>query len=134
MKTFAGGKWALRLGVVAVIAFLCGSRAETQDPALKPTPADIATASRAADDLLKLRFSTPLFRLGSAKLIEQKVTFPGSGPDADPGVIVMAIDDEPGELPAIPRRHRGRRVEDAASRVRGPCPEPYRDHHGQEDE
>jgi pullulanase-type alpha-1,6-glucosidase len=39
------------------------------DPALKPTPADIATASRAADDLLKLRFSTPLFRLGSADLI-----------------------------------------------------------------
>ncbi len=66
------------------------------DPALKPTPADIATASRAADDLLKLRFSTPLFRLGSADLIEQKVTFPGSGPDADPGVVVMAIDDEPG--------------------------------------
>lgn len=66
------------------------------DPALKPTPADIATASKAADDLLKLRFSTPLFRLGSADLIEQKVTFPGSGPDADPGVVVMAIDDEPG--------------------------------------
>ncbi|WP_421734590.1 pullulanase-type alpha-1,6-glucosidase [Cellulomonas sp.] len=66
------------------------------DPALKPTPADIATASKAADDLLRLRFSTPLFRLGSADLIEQKVTFPGSGPDADPGVVVMAIDDEPG--------------------------------------
>ncbi|GEK22274.1 pullulanase-type alpha-1,6-glucosidase [Cellulomonas xylanilytica] len=66
------------------------------DPALKPTPADIATASRAADDLLRLRFSTPLFRLGSADLIEQKVAFPGSGPDADPGVVVMTIDDEPG--------------------------------------
>ncbi|WP_421743643.1 pullulanase-type alpha-1,6-glucosidase [Cellulomonas sp.] len=66
------------------------------DPALKPTPADIATASTAADDLLRLRFSTPLFRLGSADLIEQKVSFPGSGPDADPGVVVMAIDDEPG--------------------------------------
>ena len=36
------------------------------DPALKPTPADIATATAAADDLLRLRFSTPLFRLGSA--------------------------------------------------------------------
>ncbi|WP_315097161.1 pullulanase-type alpha-1,6-glucosidase [uncultured Cellulomonas sp.] len=66
------------------------------DPALKPAPADIATASAAADDLLRLRFSTPLFRLGSADLIEQKVTFPGSGADADPGVVVMAIDDEPG--------------------------------------
>ncbi|KQR16848.1 pullulanase-type alpha-1,6-glucosidase [Cellulomonas sp. Leaf334] len=66
------------------------------DPALKPTPADIATASKAAEDLLELRFSTPLFRLGSADLIEQKVGFPGSGPDADPGVVVMTIDDEPG--------------------------------------
>lgn len=66
------------------------------DPALKPTPADIATASRGADDLLRLRFSTPLFRLGSASLIEQKVGFPGSGPDADPGVVVMTIDDAPG--------------------------------------
>jgi hypothetical protein len=66
------------------------------DPALKPTPADIASASTAADDLLRLRFSTPLFRLGTADLIEQKVSFPGSGPDADPGVVVMAIDDEPG--------------------------------------
>lgn len=65
------------------------------DPALKPSPADIATASKAADDLLRLRFSTPLFRLGSADLIEQKVSFPGSGPDADPGVVVMAIADEP---------------------------------------
>ena len=70
------------------------------DPALKPTPADIATASKAADDLLKLRFSTPLFRLGSADLIEQKVGFPGSGPDADPGVVVMTIDDEPGWDPS----------------------------------
>ncbi|GCE75801.1 pullulanase-type alpha-1,6-glucosidase [Cellulomonas biazotea] len=66
------------------------------DPALKPTPADIATASAAADDLLRLRFSTPLFRLGSADLIEQKVTFPGSGPDADPGVVVMHVADEGG--------------------------------------
>lgn len=65
------------------------------DPALKPTPADIADASAAADDLLRLRFSTPLFRLGSASLIEQKVAFPGSGPDADPGVVVMTIDDTP---------------------------------------
>jgi pullulanase-type alpha-1,6-glucosidase len=70
------------------------------DPALKPTPSDIATASKAADDLLRLRFSTPLFRLGSADLIEQKVGFPGSGPDADPGVVVMTIDDAPGWDPS----------------------------------
>ena len=34
-----------------------------------------------------------LLRLGSADLIEQKVSFPNSGTDATPGVIVMLIDD-----------------------------------------
>jgi pullulanase/glycogen debranching enzyme len=73
------------------------------DPSLEPTPADIATASKAADDLLRLRFSTPLFRLGSADLIERKVSFPGSGADADPGVVVMRIDDRAGWDPATRR-------------------------------
>ncbi|NTW42496.1 MAG: pullulanase-type alpha-1,6-glucosidase, partial [Cellulomonadaceae bacterium] len=49
------------------------------DPALVPTPTDIADATGAAQDLLELRFSTDLFRLGSAALIEQKVTFPDGG-------------------------------------------------------
>ncbi|TDU87074.1 pullulanase-type alpha-1,6-glucosidase [Kribbella voronezhensis] len=67
------------------------------NPALKPTAADVATASAAAADLLKLRFSTPLFRLGSADLINQKVSFPLSGtPAAVPGVVTMHIDDTTG--------------------------------------
>jgi pullulanase-type alpha-1,6-glucosidase len=67
------------------------------DPALKPAAADVQTASAAAQDLLRLRFSTPLFRLGSADLIRAKVGFPVSGtPDAQAGVIVMRIDDTVG--------------------------------------
>jgi len=66
------------------------------DPALVPTPDDIAAASTAATELLELRSSTRLFRLGDAALIEQKVTFPGSGPDAAPGVVVMHVDDRAG--------------------------------------
>ncbi len=66
------------------------------DPALRPTADDVAAATEAAQDLLELRFSTDLFRLGDADLIEQKVSFPTSGPDADPGVIVMRIDDTVG--------------------------------------
>ncbi|WP_024287088.1 pullulanase-type alpha-1,6-glucosidase [Cellulomonas sp. KRMCY2] len=66
------------------------------DPALVPTPQDIAAATAAAQDMLRLRFSTDLFRLGDAGLIEQKVTFPNSGPDAAPGVIVMRVDDTVG--------------------------------------
>lgn len=67
-----------------------------QDAALKPTAADITTARAAADDLLRLRFSTPLFRLGDADLIRQKLTFPDAGADATPGVIVMHVDDTVG--------------------------------------
>ena len=66
------------------------------DPALVPAPADIARATAAAQDLLRLRFSTDLFRLGSAALIEQKVSFPNGGPDATPGVVLMRIDDTVG--------------------------------------
>ncbi len=66
------------------------------DPALVPAPEDIADASAAAQDLLRLRFSTDLFRLGSAALIEQKVSFPNGGPDAAPGVVVLRIDDTVG--------------------------------------
>ena len=40
-----------------------------------------------------MRDEVDLLRLGSADLIEQKVSFPNSGTDAAPGVIVMLIDD-----------------------------------------
>jgi pullulanase-type alpha-1,6-glucosidase len=66
------------------------------NPALAPSRQDIATASAAAEDLLRLRSSTDLFRLGSADLIEQKVSFPNGGPDATPGVVVMRVDDTVG--------------------------------------
>ncbi|WBQ08669.1 pullulanase-type alpha-1,6-glucosidase [Kribbella sp. CA-293567] len=64
------------------------------NPALKPSQADVRTAGAAAADLLKLRFSTPLFRLGTADLIKQKLSYPLSGtPAAKPGVVVLRIDD-----------------------------------------
>ncbi|MBD8078264.1 pullulanase-type alpha-1,6-glucosidase [Cellulosimicrobium arenosum] len=66
------------------------------DAALEPAPADIATASAQADDLLRLRHSTELFRLGDAGAIQQKVTFPDAGADQAPSVIVMSVDDTAG--------------------------------------
>ena len=63
------------------------------DPALKPSPADIAGGTAAALDLLRLKQSTELLRLGDASVIAQKLAFPGSGPDAAPGVITMTVDD-----------------------------------------
>ncbi|WP_366145593.1 pullulanase-type alpha-1,6-glucosidase [Cryobacterium sp.] len=67
-----------------------------EDPALVPTPADITAASHQAQDLLRLKQSTELFRLGDAKLITQKLSFPAGGPTQVPGVIVMRIDDTVG--------------------------------------
>ncbi len=66
------------------------------DASLKPTADDVATATAAAQDLLRLRFSTPLFRLGSAQAIEEKVSFPLGGPEQTPGVVVMRVDDTKG--------------------------------------
>ncbi|MCD5344980.1 pullulanase-type alpha-1,6-glucosidase [Agromyces sp. S2-1-8] len=67
------------------------------DPALKPTAADMAAAEASALDLLRVRSSVDLLQLGSAELIDQKVSFPNSGPDATPGVIVMQVDDLVGD-------------------------------------
>ncbi|WP_436408276.1 pullulanase-type alpha-1,6-glucosidase [Agromyces zhanjiangensis] len=67
------------------------------DPALKPTAEDIAAAEAAALDLLRVRSSVDLLTLGSAELIEQKVSFPNSGADATDGLIVMLIDDLVGD-------------------------------------
>ncbi|MFE1646822.1 pullulanase-type alpha-1,6-glucosidase [Microbacterium sp. P01] len=67
------------------------------DPALKPAASDIGSAEASALDLLRLRSDVQLLTLGSADLIREKVSFPGSGPDATPGVIVMLIDDLVGE-------------------------------------
>jgi len=65
--------------------------------ALKPTANQVHSATEQAQDLLRLRFSTPLFRLGSADQVNAKVTFPASGTaDAHPGVIAMRIDDTKG--------------------------------------
>jgi pullulanase-type alpha-1,6-glucosidase len=63
-----------------------------EDPALEPDATAIRTAHARADELLQIRFSSPLFRLGSAELIQDRVSFPGGGP----GVIVMRIDGRAG--------------------------------------
>ncbi|GGI44838.1 pullulanase-type alpha-1,6-glucosidase [Agromyces flavus] len=67
------------------------------DPALKPGASDIAAAEASALDLLRVRSSVDLLQLGTAELIEQKVSFPNSGTDATDGLIVMLIDDLVGE-------------------------------------
>jgi pullulanase/glycogen debranching enzyme len=65
------------------------------DPRLKPKPAHIRAAHEAALDLLRIRASSRLFRLGSAAAITSRVSFPVAGTwQQTPGVIVMSIDAE----------------------------------------
>ena len=67
------------------------------DPALRPDRSDIRSALEQSKTLLRLRRSSPLFHLGTAAAIKQKLTFPNSGPASTPGVIVMRIDDTVGK-------------------------------------
>nr|WP_300143892.1 pullulanase-type alpha-1,6-glucosidase [Propionicimonas sp.] len=64
------------------------------DARLKPEPEDIRRAHAQALDLLRLRSSTRLFRLGTAERVLAKVSFPVANSWHQlPGVVVMAIDD-----------------------------------------
>jgi len=62
------------------------------DPALKPTPADIAWTRDAFRDLLRIRASTPLFHLATAADVRERISFPASGPAQEPTVIAELID------------------------------------------
>ena len=44
-------------------------------------------------DQIRVRYSSPLFRLRSADEIHKRVTFHNTGPDQDPGLIAMTISD-----------------------------------------
>ena len=67
------------------------------DPNLKPRPGHLRRAHAAACDLLRIRASSLLFRLGDADDIQAKVSFPVSGTWAQrAGVLVMVLDDRAG--------------------------------------
>lgn len=62
------------------------------DPALKPAPRDIAWMRDAFRDLLRIRASTPLFRLRDADDIVRRLRFFNTGPAQEPTVIAAHLD------------------------------------------
>ncbi|MBM7841845.1 pullulanase-type alpha-1,6-glucosidase [Herpetosiphon giganteus] len=72
------------------------------DPALKPTPADMAFSYAHFQTMLQIRRSSELFRLSSAELIKQKLWFLNTGPEQVVGLVVMVLDDEVGEASDSP--------------------------------
>ena len=77
-------RWVIQAGLLA-------------RPDLTPSPSDIASARAQALDLLRARRSTPLLCLGRTDLVRERVSFPVCGPSAQPGVIIMVVDDGAGE-------------------------------------
>ncbi len=62
------------------------------DDGIRPTPADIAFTAAALQDLLRIRASTPLFRMRDADEVRRRLTFPNSGPQQNPLVLVGHLD------------------------------------------
>jgi pullulanase len=61
--------------------------------ALKPQSADLANSSAIFNEFLRIRKSSPLFRLQTADEVMRMVSFLNNGPSATPGLIVMRLQD-----------------------------------------
>ncbi|CAH9098703.1 unnamed protein product [Cuscuta epithymum] len=63
------------------------------DPSFEPQKSHIVAALENFCDLLKIRYSSPLFRLRTANAIQERVRFHNVGPSWVPGVVVMSLQD-----------------------------------------
>jgi len=70
------------------------------DRMLKPSRAVIDWTRRAFLDLLRIRASTPLWRLRTAQEVQQRLSFLNTGPGQQPGLIVGRLDGQ--GLPGTP--------------------------------
>ena len=68
---------------------------------LRPGHEEITTMLEHTKTMLRVRRSSPLFRLRSAEQVMGRVRFHNTGRDQRPGLIVMSISDEVERLPAI---------------------------------
>ncbi|XP_074366296.1 pullulanase 1, chloroplastic isoform X2 [Apium graveolens] len=71
------------------------------DPSFKPHSHHILAAVENLLNLLKIRYSSPLFRLKTANAIQERVQFYNTGPSWIPGVIVMGIEDGHNGIPGL---------------------------------
>ncbi|EOA19904.1 hypothetical protein CARUB_v10000153mg [Capsella rubella] len=72
-----------------------------QDPSFKPQSSHIVATLHNFLDLLRIRYSSPLFRLDTAKAIQERVRFHNTGPSSIQGAIVMSIQDGRKGIPSI---------------------------------
>lgn len=69
-------------------------RPRLADPALKPSPADIAWTRDAFRDLLRIRASSSLFRLRTGDEVKARLRLPNTGPDQVPTVLLGHLDGD----------------------------------------
>ncbi|CAH8270013.1 unnamed protein product [Arabidopsis lyrata] len=72
-----------------------------QDPSFKPKSSHIVATLHNFLDLLRIRYSSPLFRLDTARAIQERVRFHNTGPTSIPGAIVMSIEDGHKGIPSV---------------------------------
>jgi pullulanase len=63
------------------------------NPALKPSPKEIAATSQAFQDFLRIRYSTGLFRMATFAEVQANLSFLNTGSNQIPGLIGMRLDD-----------------------------------------
>ncbi|GAB3414510.1 pullulanase-type alpha-1,6-glucosidase [Flindersiella endophytica] len=66
------------------------------DPGLRAGCPAMTDAGDRFEELLEIRGSSPLFRLGSQASVQRHLSFPLSGSDETPGVVTMLLDDRVG--------------------------------------
>jgi pullulanase-type alpha-1,6-glucosidase len=67
------------------------------NPDLVAGEADITLTTALFEELLAIRHSSPLFRLGTADLVQERVAYHNTGPSQLPGLIVMSLSDLVGD-------------------------------------
>ena len=70
------------------------------NPAIKPGPAEIGFVRDAFRDLLRIRAASPLLRLRTAAEIRERLSFPNTGRQQEPSVVVGKLDGR--GLPDMP--------------------------------
>ena len=68
---------------------------------LVPGPAELKLCSDAFGDFLRVRRSSPLFRLHTAEDVQARLRFLNTGPAQQPGLIVMTLSDVAADRPAL---------------------------------
>ncbi|MEM9952638.1 MAG: pullulanase-type alpha-1,6-glucosidase [Chloroflexota bacterium] len=68
-----------------------------ENEALIPTAEDIALNSNVFQEMLQIRYSSPLFRLETAEQVQERLVFHNTGEEQIAGLIVMSLSDTVGD-------------------------------------